>query len=65
MVYWMLFGTATDRVTATVAVGAYPAAIGLFIGPAPTSLDQAGIPCVLPAAALGSGVLILSGRRRV
>ena len=44
MVCWMLFGTATDRVTARVAVGAYPAAFGLFIGPAPTSLDQAGIP---------------------
>lgn len=64
MVCWMLFGTATDMVTATVAVGAYPAAFGLFIGPAPTSLDQAGIPCELPAAALGFAVLIVLGRRR-
>ena len=56
--------TATDTVTATVAVGALPAAFGLFIGPAPTSLDQAGIPYLLPAAALGFAVLILLGRRR-
>ena len=55
--------TATNTVAATVAVGALPAAFGLFIGPAPTSLDQAGIPYLLPAAALGFAVLIMLGQR--
>ena len=56
--------TATNTVAATVAVGFSPDAFGLFIGPAPTSLDQAGIPYLLPAAALGFAVLIVLGRLR-
>ena len=56
--------TATNTVAATVAVGFSPEAFGLFIGPAPTSLDQAGIPYLLPAAALGFAVLIVLGRLR-
>jgi len=56
--------TATNTVAATVAVGFSPDAFGLFIGPAPTSLDQTGIRYVLPAAALGFAALIVLGRRR-